>query len=1148
MALTKMKAEYEGASTKMNSKNGVSDHRKSEGKSSPLSVFPGLEWSTRSPQESGFAPDRLESVMASAEKYTRGGGVVVRGGYLVATFGDPERWRDMNTRSVSKSWTGTVLGLAVDDGLVDLDHFVKDTWTGEGQVTHDYKRMDKGNQAKVTWRDLTTMTGGFLRTDGPDHRDNYAQNEPGEKFVYSSCGMWRLSQALTQLHSKNTKGVFQERITRDLGIPDSDWDLYYRGNPRPALEDFGEWDYSAFLDPPFEIAGHPVTGGGGWLFMGAKNMARFAHLFLMQGQWQGRQLISRDWIRQATTGTELNPGYGCNWFVTKAGFSHAGGGSDTHNLLVFPDDSLVVTFTHSFGPLGQPEPPWSFIKEIRSAIVGPPARREPERVLFRKQFHSVDDLEEWTFTGGAWQLANNLDDPYKSSRVLRQTIAGERAPARAITGEPIGSEYIAEVDVKAPEHGELPADAYAALLGSYRGEGDYVAVKVFAGKGEVALVRQRGAFSEELDRAPFRLQPGRWHRIGIVVYEDRVEGYVDGVPRVVSSQTHTLDRGRVALESNLREVLWDDLIVWQEDRGAVAWPQETGPLFERADDLGGSSGGSRYDGAYVLWSRGGAPTPSADACRFVHRKLLGNGLVEAVIEPTACESGIMIRDGMNSGAKVVAIGYQAGDGLRGWYRNVEGEAVETLEGMGHVSGPVRVRIVRTGDHFRLEYQGEYDVWHALGACDLPMRAEVSQGIYVSASAADGCTQSGFGAIRFAPTYLHEEHPLFDVSERVGSSVQGGSRYEGDNAYTLWSHGATPSAENEEYYTVNRKWSRDGFIEAVVNLNPGANGDGDGKAGLVYREEGEGGKCFSMCINGQGRVDVIFRETDHGSVTTLEGLGHVEGPARLRISKGKGEFLAEYQVDGGMWKTAAVRAIPMSDEGRLGLRFSSFSERAQDSASFSEIRFGGAFPQERGPLFAETLDIGEPCIEGGSSYDGNSNYTLWGGGKHLWDGSDQFRFLYRPVSGDGVIEAELNVVSAPIEWSKVGLIVRDTSGDKEPASYASVVLYRDKGIFCQFRDAKAPDGRSLRFGEHRYGLKGPVRVRLARQGDRFDVWYLDDKNWVHLGSQEVAMPSEVRAGLCATSTWRGHIAEFTCKGVKFDFDNEHSRKDDVRAGS
>jgi CubicO group peptidase (beta-lactamase class C family) len=73
-----------------------------------------------------------------------------------------------------------------------------------------------------------------------------------------------------------------------------------------------------------------MTGGGHWgggMFISAWDMARFGYLFLNDGQWNGRELISRRWMDLARTPGRANPSYGyMNWFLNVPTAGGRGGG------------------------------------------------------------------------------------------------------------------------------------------------------------------------------------------------------------------------------------------------------------------------------------------------------------------------------------------------------------------------------------------------------------------------------------------------------------------------------------------------------------------------------------------------------------------------------------------------------------------------------------------------------------------------------------------------------------------------------------------------------------------------------------------------------------------------------------------------------
>ncbi len=127
--------------------------------------------------------------------------------------------------------------------------------------------------------------------------------------AYSSGGVWRLSQALAALWQRDIKRVLDDELFRHIGIGPDAWDWI----PGKTVHDNRDFyphmpGYGDFIDPPYEIDGHVVRGGGGWVIMGAADLARFGHLVATQGCWKGEQLIDPRWIRGHTGGnaSEVN--------------------------------------------------------------------------------------------------------------------------------------------------------------------------------------------------------------------------------------------------------------------------------------------------------------------------------------------------------------------------------------------------------------------------------------------------------------------------------------------------------------------------------------------------------------------------------------------------------------------------------------------------------------------------------------------------------------------------------------------------------------------------------------------------------------------------------------------------------------------------
>ena len=139
-------------------------------------TYPGTDWRKISPTEAGLDPPAFASFLSGLDVAgadfggedhggNRWGAVVTRGGYLVHEWG--HRLYRFQTASVGKAFARVLFGLAVDDGMVEPDALIADTWTGEGQLSHPHKYLNVGHHRTLTWqhllgpRDEGVHYGGF---------------------------------------------------------------------------------------------------------------------------------------------------------------------------------------------------------------------------------------------------------------------------------------------------------------------------------------------------------------------------------------------------------------------------------------------------------------------------------------------------------------------------------------------------------------------------------------------------------------------------------------------------------------------------------------------------------------------------------------------------------------------------------------------------------------------------------------------------------------------------------------------------------------------------------------------------------------------------------------------------------------------------
>ena len=302
--------------------------------------FPARDqWATRTPAQLGFNPERLQTAIDFAQASVdstrtdsasianarpneapyntvigpwlaeRGGesGIVIRGGYIVAEWGDTKKV-DM-TFSATKSYLSTVAGLAFDAGLI---RSVMDT---VARVLPIPEFTSDAHNARITWHNLLNQTSEWQGTlwSKPDWADRFNPRqgkrpvkEPGNAWTYNDVRVNVLALALLNVWRRPLPEVLREKIMDPIGASST-------------------WKWWGYNNSYVNIDGkqmQSVSGGGHWgggLHISARDHARFGLLFLRNGNWGDKQLISGRWIALATAPTDVRPGYGYLWWLNTDG-------------------------------------------------------------------------------------------------------------------------------------------------------------------------------------------------------------------------------------------------------------------------------------------------------------------------------------------------------------------------------------------------------------------------------------------------------------------------------------------------------------------------------------------------------------------------------------------------------------------------------------------------------------------------------------------------------------------------------------------------------------------------------------------------------------------------------------------------------------
>jgi CubicO group peptidase (beta-lactamase class C family) len=241
--------------------------------------------------------------------------LVIHHGRIVQEWYSRAYSTPMYGMSTTKSVAGLLVGMLIDDGRIkSMDATVCDfivTWC-------------TGVRSKVTVRHLLSMTSGlpmmrdssvgFVKDKNAYVTSLTPTTEPGSTWAYSNEGAQLLSPLLDRAAGEPIQDYARRRLFEPLGMKNTRLHVY----PEHA------WTY----------ADMETT---------ARDFARIGILMLQQGVWNGRQVVSRDWLRKSTQPSQsLNPRYGLLWWIDPEIKGYAAHGHLDTALHVIPDLDLVV--------------------------------------------------------------------------------------------------------------------------------------------------------------------------------------------------------------------------------------------------------------------------------------------------------------------------------------------------------------------------------------------------------------------------------------------------------------------------------------------------------------------------------------------------------------------------------------------------------------------------------------------------------------------------------------------------------------------------------------------------------------------------------------------------------------------------------------
>jgi len=256
---------------------------------------------------------------------------------------------DRNTRhdthSATKSIVSALVGAAIDRGWIRspqdvvFDYLPEyyELWKNQGRekITVEHCLMMASGLRWNEWETQVTASDNdlmiFIRSSDPIGYllSKPVTTEPGTRFYYNGGTVNLLGVMIAYASDQSVQSFSSRYLFKPLGISNCNWQV---------LQPSG------------------ITFCSGDIYITPRDMAKLGQLFLNEGQWNGIQIISKEWVEQSTQ-YHINPmvswadGYGYLWWLrnlrvnnkTVTSFKAIGWGGQ--EIFVLKDLAMVVVFT-----------------------------------------------------------------------------------------------------------------------------------------------------------------------------------------------------------------------------------------------------------------------------------------------------------------------------------------------------------------------------------------------------------------------------------------------------------------------------------------------------------------------------------------------------------------------------------------------------------------------------------------------------------------------------------------------------------------------------------------------------------------------------------------------------------------------------------
>lgn len=294
------------------------------------------------PESKGYSSERLDSLSCFLKKSGTSSMMILVDGEIIFEYGNTSKKHLIH--SIRKCLLNSLFGIAVEQGEIDTSMTLRELAIQDVHTLSDSELdariADLLKSKSGIYHPAAAMSQGMINSL-PERNSR----KPGEYHYYNNWDFNTLGAILEQQTGESIYKMFLEKVAKPIGMLDYvgkyvEIDGEAENVKMPMTDGFYQYELSKSKYPAYHFR------------MSTRDLALYGQLYLNNGIWDNKQIISSDWIKTSTKLTSIsnakyNTGYGMLWKLrlTKdnkrsTSFYHTGVG--IHMLAVYPDLKMVL--------------------------------------------------------------------------------------------------------------------------------------------------------------------------------------------------------------------------------------------------------------------------------------------------------------------------------------------------------------------------------------------------------------------------------------------------------------------------------------------------------------------------------------------------------------------------------------------------------------------------------------------------------------------------------------------------------------------------------------------------------------------------------------------------------------------------------------